>query len=129
MPYWYHGRNGDSFVDATLHADRDCPDAPIRPVADSTVAELDAPNYCAACVPAATREADTDTDADDDTDADGNTDTDTDTAGDTLSPDEIETAIENEACPWCPDDGYTGPHVGQHASSAHPDAWGRYRDE
>jgi len=119
MPYWYRGRSGDAFTDATLHADRDCPDAPIRPVADSTVADLETPDYCEACVPAARESEDaSDTDTSDDADA-----------ADTLSAAEIETAIANETCPWCPDDGYTGPHVGQHASSAHPEAWREFRDE
>lgn len=36
------------------------------------------------------------------------------------------TAIERGECPWC--DGYAGDHVGQHASSAHPEAWRKYRD-
>jgi hypothetical protein len=36
------------------------------------------------------------------------------------------TAIERGKCPWC--DDYDGDHVGQHASSAHPEAWREYRD-
>jgi len=34
--------------------------------------------------------------------------------------------IEAGVCPWC--DAYSGDHVGQHASSAHPDKWDRYNE-
>jgi len=39
-------------------------------------------------------------------------------------------AVEAGICPWCKEDGdrYEGEHVGQHASSAHPEAWAEYRD-
>ena len=35
--------------------------------------------------------------------------------------DDLTTAVERGVCPWC--DDYEGDHVGQHASSAHPDEW------
>jgi hypothetical protein len=36
--------------------------------------------------------------------------------------------IEVGVCPWCPvEDRYEGDHVGQHASSAHPDEWAEYK--
>lgn len=34
--------------------------------------------------------------------------------------------IEAGECPWC--DEYEGEHVGQHASSAHPDEWAEYSE-
>jgi hypothetical protein len=34
--------------------------------------------------------------------------------------------VENGVCPWCED--YEGEHVGQHASSAHPDKWAAYTE-
>lgn len=34
--------------------------------------------------------------------------------------------IDDGECPWCED--YSGEHVGQHASSAHPELWREYRD-
>lgn len=37
-----------------------------------------------------------------------------------------EAAIEDGVCPWCLD--YDGEHVGQHASSAHPDEWAEYQE-
>lgn len=40
-----------------------------------------------------------------------------------------EELIEDGVCPWCPpDDRYEGDHVGQHASSAHSEAWSDYQD-
>jgi hypothetical protein len=40
----------------------------------------------------------------------------------------IEAQIEAGECPWCDrEDRYEGDHVGQHASSAHPEAWAEYR--
>jgi len=35
--------------------------------------------------------------------------------------------IEQGKCPWC--DDYEGDHIGQHASSAHPDAWNAYTED
>lgn len=41
--------------------------------------------------------------------------------------DDIPDAIAAGVCPWCPpDERYEGEHVGQHASSAHPEAWDAY---
>jgi hypothetical protein len=38
--------------------------------------------------------------------------------------------IGEGVCPWCPpDDRYEGDHVGQHASSAHPDEWADYTED
>lgn len=43
-----------------------------------------------------------------------------------------EELIEQGECPWCVEDGaadpYQGDHIGQHASSAHPDEWDAYQD-
>jgi hypothetical protein len=40
-----------------------------------------------------------------------------------------EVQIDEGVCPWCPpDERYEGEHVGQHASSAHPDEWGAYTE-
>lgn len=38
--------------------------------------------------------------------------------------DDVSASINSGVCPWC--DDYEGDHVGQHASSAHPDEWGAY---
>mgnify|MGYP000435656372 CR=1 FL=1 len=35
--------------------------------------------------------------------------------------------IDAGICPWC--DSYEGDHVGQHASSAHPEKWDAYTDD
>jgi len=43
-------------------------------------------------------------------------------AGDPTPDEQIRAGI----CPWC--DEYEGDHVGQHASSAHPDAWDAYNE-
>lgn len=37
---------------------------------------------------------------------------------------DTEALIADGVCPWC--DDYEGDHVGQHASSAHPDEWDAY---
>lgn len=34
--------------------------------------------------------------------------------------------VADGICPWCSD--YEGDHVGQHASSAHPDKWADYSE-
>jgi len=40
-----------------------------------------------------------------------------------------EDLVTDGRCPWCPpDDRYEGDHVGQHASSAHPDEWADYQE-
>lgn len=54
MTHWYHGRSGDSFTDATIHADRDCPDldAPTMPVTAGVLDDIDA-DRCPACDPEA----------------------------------------------------------------------------
>jgi len=54
MPAYYSGRDGDPFTDAVMHATRDCPelqaaDGSARPVADETVALLDAVAWCPEC--------------------------------------------------------------------------------
>jgi hypothetical protein len=49
-------------------------------------------------------------------DGDGETDAERDIGG----------YIDMGVGPWC--EGYEGDHVGQHASSAHPDEWAAYRD-
>lgn len=42
-------------------------------------------------------------------------------------PEGVAEAIEAGECPWC--DEYDGDHVGQHASSAHPDKWDAYSED
>jgi len=39
---------------------------------------------------------------------------------------DVEQLVDAGVCPWC--DAYSGDHVGQHASSAHPKKWAAYRD-
>ena len=39
--------------------------------------------------------------------------------------DMTEELISEGVCPWC--DEYSGEHVGQHASSAHPDRWDAFK--
>lgn len=112
MPAYYSGRDGDPFTDAVMHEDRDCPaleasDGSARPVADATVALLDAVAWCPEC------------------------------SGETLATVEVNVdeiadeiaaeLIEDGECPWC--DDYSGGHVGQHASSAHPKKWSDYKDD
>jgi len=40
---------------------------------------------------------------------------------------DIAGVIEQGKCPWC--DEYEGDHIGQHASSAHPDEWNAYTED
>lgn len=41
-----------------------------------------------------------------------------------------ETQVAEGVCPWCsPNDRYEGDHVGQHASSAHPDEWDAFKED
>jgi hypothetical protein len=35
--------------------------------------------------------------------------------------------VKDGVCPWC--DEYEGDHVGQHASSAHPDEWDAFKSD
>lgn len=54
MPAYYSGRDGDPFTDAVMHESRDCPElqaseGSARPVADATVALLDAVAWCPEC--------------------------------------------------------------------------------
>jgi len=105
MTYYYVGGNGDSFVDAVIHADADCPDDDTRPIADSTVDSIDA-NFCPECV-----------DTPDGKDSDPGD-------GDMQNAD-AEQLIEQGICPWC--DDYEGEYIGNHASSAHPDEWREYK--
>lgn len=58
-------------------------------------------------------------DADDSADAGG-----PESASSTTDP---ATLIEQGECPWC--DDYAGEHVGQHASSAHPEQWDAYTED
>jgi len=43
-----------------------------------------------------------------------------------VSNEDAEALMDNGVCPWCEE--YAGDHVGQHASSAHPDEWDEYTD-
>jgi len=49
--YHYRGSTGDSFMDATIHADEECIDGQARPIADSTVEAVEADlDFCGECV-------------------------------------------------------------------------------
>ena len=39
---------------------------------------------------------------------------------------DIDAQVDAGVCPWC--DDYEGDYLGQHASSAHPDAWDAYNE-
>lgn len=61
-------------------------------------------------------------------DGDGSTDTtyegrDVEEIGDEV----IADTLDDGECPWCHD--YEGDAVGQHAASAHPDAWDDYKED
>ena len=43
-----------------------------------------------------------------------------------IADDVIADRIDDGRCPWC--DDYEGDAVGQHASSAHPEAWDDYKE-
>jgi len=45
----------------------------------------------------------------------------------TETTDGLEETINAGECPWC--DEYEGDAVGQHAASAHPDAWDDYKED
>lgn len=56
-PYYYSGRSGDSFVDATIHADGDChhlqnASGSARPINESSIANTDGLELCGSCVSA-----------------------------------------------------------------------------
>ena len=109
--YYYQGRSGDPFEDATIHESSVCCPDPARPIAESTVDSLDDPEWCPDCIPFG-----------DDSDSDS-----TDSASDSGMHDgDIEKLIEAGECPWC--NSYSGDHVGQHASSAHPEEWNAYKE-
>jgi hypothetical protein len=81
-----------------------------RPLAEAYGVALDA-------LAVESEPSDTDADADDDADSDDTAD---DTDGEPAAAEQLAAGV----CPWCPDDDrYEGDHVGQHASSAHPDEW------
>jgi len=102
MAYYYDGDSGDSYLDAVIHAGRDCSDSAgdPRPVGEASVdLHSDDVQRCPSCA---------DSDATE------------------MHKRDLAQLIEVGECPWC--DDYTGDHVGQHASSAHPEAWADYSD-
>jgi len=109
--YYYHGRSGDSFEEATIHESSVCCPDPARPIAESTVDSLTAPEWCPDCTPFG-----------DDSDSD----LEPSESESEMLPRDIEQLIEGGECPWC--DSYSGDHVGQHASSAHPQKWQAYKE-
>lgn len=125
--YYYEGRDGDPFTDATIHAADDCPDLPdnagaVRPIHESSV-DHETADWCGACVPfesASASESD---------DSGGRSAIETDDLADATDAErDIAGMIEMGVCPWCPDgDRYEGEYVGRHASSAHPQAWDAYK--
>lgn len=51
--YYYSGRSGDSYVEATVHADLTCPDLPLdpppRPINPDSVEQAAGVTYCPEC--------------------------------------------------------------------------------
>jgi hypothetical protein len=96
--YYINGPDGAKFVDATIHTDAECAnDAGDGHIRPLAVETVDRLTDPEMCPDC------TDTDAERD----------------------IEGMIDMGVCPWC--DEYEGEHVGQHASSAHPDEWDAYK--
>lgn len=112
MAYYYEGRDGASFTDATLHHREDCDELgePVRPIAEKSVEGMDDPDLCPECAPL-------------------DSGSESDTGGDDGEEQSIGDMIEDGVCPWCDDDPYEGDHVGRHASSAHPETWDDYRED
>jgi len=125
--YYINVESGGSYANATLHASKECAlsqDGPYpRPISGDVVA-ANAPT-CDECVGAghAEKAAEVrDADTDDLTALD-----DADVDVEAIADDIIADRTDNGVCPWC--DDYEGEHVGQHASSAHSNAWADYKDD
>jgi hypothetical protein len=112
---YFRGRSGESYQDKPVHQDPDCPElwdgdtqGGIRPLADADRIDIDG-QRCPLCFPdASIRQSNNNADSDD------------------LTVEDIEQILIGGKCPWC--DDYDGDHPKNHASSAHPDAWGDYKD-
>jgi hypothetical protein len=101
--YYINGEDGSSFTDAVVHTDKQCAeqagDGHARPVsAEHVDATTDRCRECAFTALEDLPEPESDR----------------------------EELIENGECPWCSE--YKGDHVGQHASSAHPEEWTDYKE-
>ena len=116
MPTQYYAvRETESYGDVVLHDDRGCPDGPVRAAPRGATGE-----ECPDCTgDGAGGESETDSEGESTAETVGPEDASEDV-------EETAAAVEAGVCPWC--DEYEGGHVGQHASSAHPDAWEAYRD-
>jgi hypothetical protein len=64
MGYYYTGRDGASFTDATIHTDADCCPDPTRPIAESSI-DADTADFCADCATGNTTASDGDDSATD----------------------------------------------------------------
>jgi hypothetical protein len=116
MPTLYYAvRETDSYADAVLHSKRGCPDGPVRAAPRGVEGER-----CPDC----TADGESETEDEDGTAEPVGSEDATEWA------DRPAAAVEAGICPWCEDDDdrYEGEHVGQHASSSHPEAWAEYRD-
>lgn len=117
MAYYYEGRDGASFTESVVHYREDCDELgePIRPIAEATIEASEDIEMCPDCTPLdSASESDTD-------EPDGEEER------------SRESLIEDGRCPWCIEEGaedpYKGEHVGQHASSAHPEEWDAYKND
>ena|SRR6056297_3631314 len=97
--YYYNGREGDPLAEATIHTDEHCADESDEHSA-RPIAGLD-PDPAQMCP-------------------------DCSPSAISVGPDARD-LIDASICPWC--DSYEGDHVGQHASSAHPEKWDAYTDD
>jgi len=97
MTHWFSGTDG--YAGKTLHNSKQCSELsePYRPLADSTVKQIEDADRCAEC------HAD---------------------VSDNMQSRDKEQLIQEGVCPWCDRDGFQS--VGRHASSAHPDEWEEY---
>lgn len=117
MPTRYYAvRETDSYSDVVLHTQRGCVDGPMRAAPPGVDGDL-----CSDCTGAG---------GGSETEDDGGTAEVAESEDATEWADRPAAAVEAGICPWCEEDAdrYEGEHVGQHASSAHPEAWAEYRD-
>jgi len=99
MTHYYAGRSGDPISEALVHTDRDCPDIDEESGGIRPIADATVEALADVTLCGACSGADVG----------------------------AETLISEGVCPWC--DGYSGDHVGQHASSAHAERWRAFKGE
>jgi len=97
--YYYSGRSGDSFTDATIHTDAACCGDPVRPVAEDSVEATKRVTFCPDC-------------------ANGD---------DGMHERDKAQLVQVGVCPWCDRDGLES--VGRHAAQAHPEEWQDYKSD